>query len=273
MLALPSQVDEKPEVSVTEEATPAAEDVKPQGAEVVETPKPEVTGKPAEVPQAEEEFDEVLFNREVRKIPKSERKTLLQKGLNYDKVVQHREQLKAALEEAAKLAGYANAEVYQTALEQERTRRVAEEKGVTPEVLTQIQGMEQKIAKFETETKFSEQRETLKDAPHFAAHEKEIVDLARQSNVNDLEVAYAWYLRLNYPKLTEELKKQAVEEHKRQASKGGVMPSDESPAPPEVLDLTPEEKAHGERRVAQGHFKDLKEYTDFLRGRKGVRYG
>ena len=272
MMALPSQIDETPEVSVTEEATPAAEDVKPQGAGVVETPNAEDAGKLAEQP-TEEEFDEVVFNREVRKIPKSERKTLLQKGLNYDKVAQHREQLKAALEEAAKFAGYDNADSYQTVLAQERTRRVAEEKGVTPEVLNQIQGMEQKLAKYETETKFSEQRDTLKDAPHFATHEKEIVELARQSNVNDLEVAYAWYVRLHYGELVKEDRKQAVEDYKRQASKGGVLPTTGSPPPVETLDLTPEEKAYGERRVSQGHFKDLKEYNDFLRGRKGVRYG
>jgi hypothetical protein len=273
MLALPSQDEEKPEVPATDEAKPAEEGAKPEGAGVVDTSKPETEAKPAEQPQAEEEFDEVVFNREVRRVPKSERKTLLQKGLNYDKVVEHREQLKAALEEAAHLAGYSNAEAYRAALEQERVRRMAEEKGVTPEVLNQIQGLEQKVAKYETETRFAEQREILKDAPHFKEHEKEIVELARQSNVNDLEVAYAWYLRLNYAKLTEELKKQAVEEHKRQASKGGVMPSTESPTPPETLDLTPEEKAHGERRVAQGHFKDLKEYADFLRGKKGRYFG
>lgn len=50
--------------------------------------------KPAE---GEEEFDEITYNQQTVKIPKSERQTLLQKGYNYDKVHGRLTETEAAL--------------------------------------------------------------------------------------------------------------------------------------------------------------------------------
>ena len=210
-------------------------------------------------PVDEEEFDEILYNKQLVRVPKSQRKDLLQKGYNYDKVKTQRDQLDAALKHAAQLAGYADTDSYLTALEQDRLKTAAEEKGMPVEVYTKLQQMESELSQSRSERLLNQQREALLDKPHFKEHEAEIVAIGKQ--IGDLDAAYAYYLKENYAKLTEEVRKQAVEDFKRQASKGGVQNSDDAPAATGDIPLTAAERAHAERQVARGHFKDVQEWA------------
>lgn len=210
-------------------------------------------------PVDEEEFDEILYNKQLVRVPKSQRKDLLQKGYNYDKVKTQRDQLDAALKHAAQLAGYADTDSYLSALEQDRIRAAAESKGVPVEVYTKLQQMETEIKQSQAERLLNQQREALLNKPHFKEHEAEIVAIGKQ--IGDLDAAYAYYLKENYTKLTEEIRKQAVEDFKRQASKGGVQGSDDAPAVAGDIPLTKAERAHAERQVARGYFKDVQEWA------------
>ena len=224
----------------------------------VQEETPETPDKPADETPAEE-FDEILYNKQLVRVPKSQRKDLLQKGYNYDKVKAQRDQLDAALKHAAQLAGYADTDSYLTALEQDRLKTAAEEKGMPVEVYTKLQQMESELSQSRSERLLNQQREALLDKPHFKEHEAEIVAIGKQ--IGDLDAAYAYYLKENYTKLTEEVRKQAVEDFKRQASKGGVQNSDDAPAATGDIPLTAAERAHAERQVARGYFKSVQEWA------------
>jgi len=84
--------------------------------------------------QADAEFDEIVYNKETVKIPKSERKTYLQKGYNYDKVKQAADKAKedsaalaAVLQRAAKAAGYKDAAEYVKELDRIEREKLAED--------------------------------------------------------------------------------------------------------------------------------------------------
>ncbi|MDD3421910.1 MAG: hypothetical protein PHS47_06415 [Methanocellales archaeon] len=233
---------------------------------------PEPDKQPDKAPEMDaEEFDEIVYNKETVKVPKSQRVTLLQKGYDYDKVRKQRDDLKNTLEEVAKSQGFSNTDEYLKAIEKARIEREAEEEGIPPEVYTRLKTVEEKAKRYDAETLINQQREEImKDSKRsdiFKTHENEILPLARQAG--DLNAAYAWFVAENFDKLTEEIRKQAVEDHKRQASKGGVQPSNEGTAPDDSkLDFTKEEEAWARHRVSQGHYKTLREAWEWLRGKR-----
>lgn len=248
---LPDTEEERIPNEVQEEVQEQVE----QNVEAPDTP----TEEPAKPAEPAEEYDEIVYNKQLVRVPKSQRKELLQKGYNYDKVRSQRDQLEAALKHAAQLAGYEDTDSYLYALEQDRIRAAAESKGVPVEVYTKLQQMEIEIKQSQTERLLNQQREALLNKPHFKEHEAEIVAIGKQ--IGDLDAAYAYYLKENYTKLTEEIRKQAVEDFKRQASKGGVQGSDDAPAVAGDIPLTKAERAHAERQVARGYFKDVQEWA------------
>lgn len=229
------------------------------------------------VPQApaaqEEEFDSIVYNKETVKIPKSERTTYLQKGYNYDKVQKQRDEMKATLDYTAKMAGYTSTEEYLKAVERHRIEQEAQEKGYSPEVYGEIKALKAETDQYRQERKLNQQREALKDLPHFKDNEKAIMDVAK--TIGDVEAAYSWFIKENYSKLVakdiEDARKQAVEDYKRQASKGGVLPNDGAPSGADdtgSYGLTAAEIEYGKKRVASGLYKSLKEFAEYHKGKR-----
>lgn len=251
-MAIPSQEENVKEEVQEEEQTQTTETV------TEETPATQ-----------EEEYDEIIYNKEAVKIPVSERKIYLQKGYNYDKVVSQRDQYKNLIEYVAKLNNYSSVDEFEKALNEEKVKREAAEKGMNPEVYTKLQEMEKELKQTKLERTLNQQREALKNKPFYKENEQEILAIGK--TIGDLDAAYAWYVSNNVDKLTakqlEDAKKQAIEDFKRQSSKG-VLSTDDGVVDEKNLDLTQEELAHGKRRVADGTFKDLREFADFLRGKK-----
>jgi len=255
----------KPDQAPEQEAAPDVKDTTPE--------KPEGDKAPETPAAQDEEFDTIVWNKSEVKIPKSERTTYLQKGYNYDKVQKQRDELKGTLDYAAKVAGYTSTEEYLKAVEQHRVAQEAQEKGYSPEVYGEIKALKAETDQYRLERKLNQQSEALKTAPHFEENKATIMQMAK--DIGDAEAAYSWFLKENYPKLVakqiEDAKKEAVENYKRQSSKGGVLPTDGAPSDSDDVGsygLTAAEIAHGKKRVADGTYKSLKEFAEFHKGKR-----
>ena len=128
-----------------------------------------------------------------------------------------------------------------------------------------MKDLEQKVQDLSVKGTILDEMDELKDDEIFKAHSDEIKKLAKE--MGSLKIARAWFISQNYERLVEESKKKAVEEFKRQ-SKKGVLSSNEGKTPSESLDFTKEEEEWARRRVAQKHYKSLKEAWEYLRGKK-----
>ena len=91
-----AQIDERP---VGYDHVPAESDDKPADTEQsAEQPTADTDKAPEPAEQQEEEYDEIVYNKETIRIPKSERQALLQKGYNYEKVHNQKAELERQMQ-------------------------------------------------------------------------------------------------------------------------------------------------------------------------------
>ncbi|MDD5511966.1 MAG: hypothetical protein PHI12_14355 [Dehalococcoidales bacterium] len=268
------------------ESTPAeGEESEEETEEETETKEEsqdtETEGAPEETPaEKTEEYDEIIFNRQPVKIPKSERQTYLQKGYHYDTVRQERDRVLAAI----KALGYDSVEAFDEAVRRQKAEQEAYDKGEDPETYYQRQQQEERNKKLESKLTFFEQKERLSELhpryneAFYNQHRKEIEGLAQEMTGGNLVHAYSMvlldklddYIRLSTAASTQkasEIAEKAVKDFQRQ-SKRGTEPSDGAPVNEERLDLNDEELEWARRRVNQGHYKSIKEAWSWLRGKK-----
>jgi len=147
-----------------------------------ETPKEE--GKPAEKPKetakAEgaaddkakgekapaQEFDEFVYNKELIKVPVSERTALLQKGYNYDKVKGRAEAAEALLKDVIVSSGYKDAGELVAEIQKRKAeafREKVEQSGSDPDAMTKlilehpvVREMREKLSEKEAEGAYKE---------------------------------------------------------------------------------------------------------------------
>jgi len=118
---------------------------------VLETPV-NADGIQSVPPAEEEEYDVVKYNKEEIKVPKSERQTLLQKGLNYDKVFERNKSLEAQLKARDEWVAqnYASQGIetwdeFQAALAEQAREEELKDLGVDSEIADQLIERDPKI--------------------------------------------------------------------------------------------------------------------------------
>lgn len=127
--------------------------------------------------EEQEEYDEITYNKESIKIPKSQRQEFLQKGYNYDKVNTRLSEANEKIAEIEKRTGMSYQEILNT-LEQQQleaeAEKIEEEHGISKEIALKIAQQEkqindikhqQAIERVKIET--AEEKERLKDEPFF----------------------------------------------------------------------------------------------------------
>jgi hypothetical protein len=227
----------------------------------------------------EEEFDEVVFNHETIKVPKSRRKDLIQKGLNHDRVKERAEKAHEALTKAAKVQGFDTVESYLEAVEraeQEAQMERYQQAGITdPGIIQEMinkHPVVQQATRQQRAIEIITQKEALKDQPFFKDLEADIDALMSKTPGVDVRTAYIFLRGEKFDELAAKKASQTTEEalknHNRQA-KRGVESSDDPPNnSSKKLDFSPDEREWAERRVRQGHYKDLAEAHKALRSNK-----
>lgn len=243
----------------------------------------------------EEEF-EVVYNKETRKIKKSEAPSYIQKGMNYDKVKSRADQAEADkavmethLQRAAKIQGFDTVEDYLKAVdkkEQEAENKKYEDAGIydSSVIKEQVKKEVDNHPAVQQAKKLTEQQTVVAEANELAAQFKEM--FGREITSDDITdevlalkhqkgyaLADAFFLH-NKSRLKDMIEaekskaaEKALADHERQ-SKRGVESSDAPPKTNVKLDLTAEEKVWAERRVKQGLYKNLAEAADWLRGKR-----
>jgi hypothetical protein len=212
--------------------------------------------------EAEEEFDEIVFNRQKVKVPKSERQTLLQKGYHYDQVRAERDKAVAL----AKKLGYKSLDEMEEAIEWQNVQAEAQQRGIDPAALWQQRQDEKKASHLETRLTIMEQRESLKDDPNFneafyKKHKAEIEAFALELG-GDLHAAYRGYVYHHLPQFTEATASEKAKTILR-SQKRGVPGSDGAPGKQPSLGLTKAEEAAARKMVERGLFKDVAEYAKY----------
>lgn len=236
-------------------------------------------GTPADGGGADE-FDEITFNRQPVKIPKSERTAYLQKGYHYDTVRQERDRALAAV----KALGFDSMDAFDEAVRKQKAEQEAYDRGEDPQVYYERKQQEERSKRLESKLTFFEQKERLPELhpryneAFYNQHRKEIEGLAQEMTGGNLVHAYSMvildklddYFRLTTAASTQkasEIAENAVKDFQRGA-KRGVEPSDGAPVNEERLDLNDEELEWAKRRVQQGHYKSIKEAWQLLRDKK-----
>lgn len=240
----------------------------------------------------EEEF-EVVYNKETRKIKKSEAPGYIQKGMNYDKVKSRAETAeadKAVMEShllrAARAQGFGDdvAEYLKAVadLENKAEKKKYEDAGVLdPSVIDE---RIEKHPAVQQAKKLTEQQTVVAEANELAAQFKEMFGREITSeDITDEVLAFkhqkgyaladAFFLH-NKSRLKDMIEaekskaaEKALADHERQ-SKRGVESSDAPPKTNVKLDFTAEEKVWAEKRVKMGLYKDVKEAWEWLRGKR-----
>ena len=241
----------------------------------------------------EEEF-EVVYNKETRKVKKSEAPSYIQKGMNYDKVKSRADQAEADkaimethLQRAAKIQGFDNVDEYLKAVEkaeQEKEQRRYEDAGVTdPSVI------DERIEKHplvQQARQMTEQQKIAAEANELATQFKEmfgrditgedisdeVLTLKQQKNYS-LADAFFLHNKSRLKDMIEAEKSKAAEkalaDHERQ-SKRGVESSDAPPKVDKKLDFNAEEKSWAERGVKKGLYKNTTEAWEWLREKRKI---
>ncbi len=246
-------------------------------------PETEESGQPEQI--QEDEFIEVVYNKEPVKVKKSEAPTYIQKGMNYDKVKTKAERYETALEKAARLTNHASVDDYLKTIEAEEQRMAAErmkEAGINdPKVIEEIIDRHPAVQQAK---KMTAQQQLQTEAGELAADFKETfgreikpedvsADVLEYRNSHSCSLSEAFFfvnrksIKTMMEKEKEAAARQALENHGNQ-KKRGVEASDEAPVSEKGLDFTTEEKAWAERRIRQGHYKDMKDAWAWLRGKK-----
>jgi hypothetical protein len=181
----------------------------------------------------DEEFDEIVYNKETVKIPKSERQTYLQKGMNYDKVQGKAQTLEATIQRAAKAQGFNSVDEYLAAVE--KAEKEAEEQRYQENPLEAVRDTVQReiSAVLGQQTRVQQQKKELKDSPFFSDLEPEIdaliTDNAARGQHIDVKTAYFYLRGQKLEELMEKGQKTAVKStiaqlHDR--AKRGVVSAD-----------------------------------------------
>lgn len=175
-----------------------------------------------EKPLTEEEYDEIVYNKETIKIPVSERKALLQKGYNYDKQHDKLSDYEVKVKELESLLGMN----LDTALEKSRSNRMQEEideysekHNVTPDEAKELIEKDKRIKALEFKEKARDhkdqalaQKKELANELYFKELEPEIDGLIQENIDNgqliDVDTAYRYLLGTRAKELLENSKKE-----------------------------------------------------------------
>jgi len=231
-MAIPSQEEET--VSTEEQ----------MGEEVEETtetdePNPEDT-------KTDDEFDEITYNKETVKIPKSERQAYLQKGYNYDKVhgrLSEHEKKLVRLKELTGMDIDAALTSLEQQIQQQQVEQYASEHDLTEEDAKREVERDRRLQELETETKMTkrlltlnQEKAPLKDKIFFKELESEIDQLVTENakrgvDVN-VETAYHYLRGQKLEELMGQEKGKAVKstiaDVQDRMKRGGIVTGSES---------------------------------------------
>jgi len=161
---------------------------------------------------AEEEFEEIIYNGEKIKIPVKDKITYLQKGYNYDKIKHKAEQAQTALERAARVSGFDKVEDYLAEVERVERENEAQryqEAANDPEKLKQL--IEENPAikeakRIQFENQIAKQKEAFKEKRFFKQLEPEIDNLLRTIPNVDVRTVYNYLVGEKLDELLEKEK-------------------------------------------------------------------
>lgn len=191
---------------------------------IIEEPlDPPAEGDPIDpVDPPEEEFEEILYNKETVKIPKSEVKTYLQKGYNYDKMHGRLTETEQTIKEIQELTGMDAKAVVEYLKNQKQEQEIAgelqtmldENPGMTEAVAKRLLIQEQKIKSIEQRdsqrdfgTVILSQKAELKDKPFFKELEADIDLMVKKAPGVDVKTAYNYLKGERFDELLEQAKK------------------------------------------------------------------
>jgi hypothetical protein len=185
-----------------------------------------------EIPAAEEQekesqeqtegYEEIVYNKETVKIPKSEVKNFLQKGYNYDKVHGRLNEVEQTVKEIQELTGMDAKAVVEYLKTQKQEQEIA---GELQQMLVDNPGMTEAVAKRlliqEQEIKSIKQRDSqrdfdavilsqkaeLKDKPFFKELEADIDVMVKKAPGVDVKTAYNYLKGERFDELLEQAKK------------------------------------------------------------------
>lgn len=169
-----------------------------------------------------EEYEEIVYNKQTIKIPKSEKQTYLQKGYNYDKVHGKMTEYEQTIKDIQELTGMDAKAVIEYLKEQKQEQETA---GELKKMLTENPGMTEAVArrllKQEQEIKAIKQRDSqrefgtiidrqkaeLKEKPFFKELEADIDKMIAAAPGVDVKTAYNYLKGERFDELLEKAKK------------------------------------------------------------------
>lgn len=206
-----------------------------------EIPSEEVETEETEQTEEEtEEYDEILYNKEPIKIPKSQRQEYLQKGYNYDKVHGKLSEYEKKIQHISKLTGMEVDQVIEN-LENQKLEQEAQEyaiqNGLTEEQAKEklqdnkkTRELEKKLNMIEYRSQIDKQKEPLKDKAYYKELEPEIDKLVDESIESgdpvNVEAAYRYLIGTNIEKLQEKTQKSTIANIQDRAKRGLVDAGD-----------------------------------------------
>lgn len=170
----------------------------------------------------EEEYEEIVYNKEPVKIPKSQVKTYLQKGYNYDKVHSKLTETEQLLNEIKDLTGMEAKAAVEYLRTQKQEREMAGElrqmltdnpdmtEAVAKRLLKQeqeIKAIKQRDSQREFSTIIQSQKAELKDKPFFKELEADIDKMISAAPGIDAKTAYNYLKGERFDELLEQAKK------------------------------------------------------------------
>jgi hypothetical protein len=177
--------------------------------------------------------------------------------------------------------GITTLEQLDAAIERETQRVQSQQAGIDPDVIDKL--LEKKLSNnpvikqtqdYFTKARIAEEKTAIKDMKFYKELEPEIDKILKANSRLSVKEVYTYLKGEKADELYEKASKtaagQAVENHINQA-KRGVESADVPPVDEKTLEFTAEEKAHGERMVKNGHYKNLAEYYSYLHGKSGVK--
>ena len=169
----------------------------------------------------------------------------------------------------------------EAAIESEAQRAQSQQAGIDPDVIDKL--LEKKLSNnpvikqtqdYFTKGRIAEEKAAIKDMKFYKELEPEIDKVLTANPKLSVKEVYIYLKGIKADELYEKASKtaagQAVENHINQA-KRGTESVDVPPVDEKTLEFTAEEKAHGERMVKNGHYKNLAEYYSYLHGKSGVK--
>jgi len=163
----------------------------------------------------DEELDlEVDFLGKPTKLKKSEAKTAIQKGLNYDHVLEKSKNMEAEL---TKL----KAQIQQQGIEQQKNelKQKLTDEGYDADAITQaidnhpaIKAAEKLLSEYTRQIEVEKQKESIKNERFYKAVEKDVDELMKSNSNIDAKTAYRFIVGGQVDRLLEEEKKSTAKE-------------------------------------------------------------